>query len=373
MCKEPTHTNLICLIKNVISGFSSVKSPVLLPTKIVTSCPIPRCYRIRLGVNETLRLRSSNKRFSFKLSDFLRSMIYAQVINPASKHKAFERVLPCLYGEKAFSYDQILDTVEYIGSDYQKLIELFDCQIAKRWGRKTSNLLFDCTNYYFEIDFLEGERQVGPSKEERHLPIIGQSFLLGEEQIPIGMSFYPGNQSEKPRLRESIESLKERFDIKGRVVQVADKGLNCARNIYAAAKEADDGYVFSKSVHGKSLTEAERRWVLLEDGDANLWHDVLGRDGIVRYRYKECVDVFEYSFFDDDGEKVSFKTKEKRIVTFTPALARKQRAQIQKQADKARVISMVRQASREDYGDAIKYVRLPPRTMGARRSPRWRA
>ena len=35
------------------------------------------------------------------------------------------------------------------------------------------------------------------------------------------------------------------------IFQVADKGLNCARNIYAATKEADDGYIFSKSIHGR--------------------------------------------------------------------------------------------------------------------------
>lgn len=311
-----------------------------------------------LEVDETLNLMASRKRLSFRLSDFLRSMVYAQAINPASKHKAFEKVLPCIYGAEAFSYDQILDTVNYIGGDYQKLIELFNSQIARKWQRRTSSLLFDCTNYYFEVDFPKDERQYGPSKEERHLPIIGQALLLDEEQIPIGMSMYPGNQSEKPELRKSIENLKERFDVRGRVVQIADKGLNCARNIYAAVKEANDGYIFSKSVHGKSLPKAEREWVLLEDGESNAWHDVANRKGELCYRYKEWVGAFDYSFIDDNGEKVAFKVKEKRIVTFNPSLAKKQRAQIQKQIDKAKGISTLRQASKEDYGDSIKYVRF---------------
>ena len=28
-----------------------------------------------------------------------------------------------------------------------------------------------------------------------------------------------------------------------------------ARNIYAAVKEANDGYIFSKSIHGKNLSD----------------------------------------------------------------------------------------------------------------------
>jgi hypothetical protein len=63
------------------------------------------------------------------------------------------------------------------------------------------------------------------------------------------------NESEKPKIRQTIEDLKTRFDINTRIVQVADKGLNCARNIYAASIEAHDGYIFSKSVHGRCLSK----------------------------------------------------------------------------------------------------------------------
>ena len=189
-----------------------------------------------LDFDYILKLMSSNMKFHFNLSDFVRSMIYAQIVNPGSKHKAFEKVMPNIYGTESFSYDQILDTINYIGNDYQKFVELLNISIQKKWKRNTSNAYFDCTNYYFEIDLPKEDRQFGPSKEERHLPIIGQALLLDEDQIPIGMSLYPGNESEKPKIRESIENLKQRFDIDSRIVQVADKGLNCARNIYAASK-----------------------------------------------------------------------------------------------------------------------------------------
>ena len=308
-----------------------------------------------LDFDYILKLMSSNMKFHFNLSDFVRSMIYAQIVNPGSKHKAFEKVMPNIYGAESFSYDQILDTINYIGNDYQKFVELLNISIQKKWKRNTSNAYFDCTNYYFEIDLPKEDRQFGPSKEERHLPIIGQALLLDEDQIPIGMSLYPGNESEKPKIRESIENLKQRFDIDSRIVQVADKGLNCARNIYAASKEANDGYIFSKSVHGKNLSKQEKQWVLLEN-ENNIWNEVNDSNGKLVYKYKECIDTFKYKFTNEEGKCVEFNVKEKRVVSYNPSLARKQKAQIQKQIDKAIAISSLKQASKEEYGDSIKYV-----------------
>ena len=308
-----------------------------------------------LDFDYILKLMSSNMKFHFNLSDFVRSMIYAQIVNPGSKHKAFEKVMPNIYGAESFSYDQILDTINYIGNDYQKFVELLNISIQKKWKRNTSNAYFDCTNYYFEIDLPKEDRQFGPSKEERHLPIIGQALLLDEDQIPIGMSLYPGNESEKPKIRESIENLKQRFDIDSRIVQVADKGLNCARNIYAASREANDGYIFSKSVHGKNLSKQEKQWVLLEN-ENNIWNEVKDSNGKLIYKYKECIDTFKYKFTNEEGKCVEFNVKEKRVVSYNPSLARKQKAQIQKQIDKAISISSLKQASKEEYGDSIKYV-----------------
>ena len=308
-----------------------------------------------LNLSNDIDIMTNNRNSHFKMSDFIFTMINAQIVNPGSKHNAFEKVMPSLYNSPTFSYDQILDAINYIGDDYQKYIEVINRHIEKKFSRKTEKAFFDCTNYYFEIDLPKGDKQFGPSKEERHLPIIGQALLLDEEQIPIGMSLYPGNQSEKPEIRKSIDNLKSRFDINSKIVQVADKGLNCARNIYAASIEANDGYIFSKSVHGKNLSKQEKNWVLL-DNKENVWTEIKDTNGKLIFKYKECIDDFEYHFTNDNGEIVSFKVKEKRVVSFNPSLAKKQKAQIQKQIDKAEEISTIKQSSKSDYGDSIKYV-----------------
>ena len=309
-----------------------------------------------LELNDDYNIISSSRKSHFDMSDFLQSMIYSQVVNPGSKHHLFEKVMPMLYGEKSFSYDQILDGVNFIGSDYQKFIEVMNHHIDKKFKRKTDKVYFDCTNYYFEIDLPKESRQMGASKEERHLPIIGQALLLDENQIPIGMSMYPGNESEKPKIRENIENLKRRFNVNNKIIQIADKGLNCARNIYAATIEANDGYIFAKGIHGTHLENKEKIWLTLSDNDKNLWTNVVDKNGKIIYKYKECIDEFEYNFKDENNKIVSFKVKEKRVVSYNPALARKQQAQINKQIDKATSLTTAKQNAKDEYGDSIKYV-----------------
>lgn len=311
-----------------------------------------------LKVDEIMDMMTSQKHFHFRMSEFIRAMIYAQITNPGSKLKAAENVIPNLFGVKTFSYDQILDGVEYAGSDYTKYIELFNHQIEKIWPRKTDVSFFDCTNYYFEIDLEKDDKRKGVSKENRHDPIISQALLLDREQIPLGMMMYKGNESEKPYLRQMIEDTKSRYDITGRIVQVADKGLNCARNIYAASKEADDGYIFSKSVHGTNLSGVEKNWVLLEDDGPNRWTEVYDKNGKLLYRYKECIDTFQYHCYlsENDEKETYFTVKEKRVVTYNPSLAKKRLKQIKKEVEKAKTLISIKEAKKEDFGDASKYV-----------------
>lgn len=309
----------------------------------------------KLDVRKTIDLMNSNFKVQYKFSDLIEMLIYAQILSPGSKFKAFEKVIPNLYNPVSISYDQIIEGIKIIGANYEKYIELFNNKINENWPRETKNVFFDCTNYYFEIDLEDDVRKKGPSKENRRSPIIGQALLLDAQQIPIGMKMYPGNQSEIPYLRKQIEDLKNRYDISGRTIQVADKGLNCADNIYAAVFESSDGYIFSKSVHGTNLSDAEKKWVLLSDNDANKWTDVKDEKGKLLYKYKYCIDNFEYSR-TVDGKKVSFKVKEKRIVTYNPSLAKKKRAEILKEVDKAKEKVTIKSLTRDEFGDCAKYV-----------------
>lgn len=293
--------------------------------------------------------------FQFNLYKLLSTLVYARSVNPCSKNRTFHDVLPNLYHTSHYSYDQLLDGLAFLGENYEKFIEIFTVQTAAVYGIDTSKSYFDCTNFYFEIDREDDFRKKGPSKENKKEPIVGLGLLLDRHQIPVGMKMYPGNGSEKPVLRDIIDGLKNRNNITGKTIHVADKGFNCAQNI-AFSKQSGDGYLFSKSV--KTLPAAEKTWVLLEQD----YQNVKDKNGKLLYRYKSCVDTFPYSV-EYGGRKQTVMLTEKRLVTYNPSLASKKRYEINRLVEKAKTLTLS-QAKRNDFGEAGKYVNFTDKTGG---------
>lgn len=291
--------------------------------------------------------------FQFDLYELISTLVYARGVCPCSKNRTFHDVLPNLYHPPHYSYDQLLDGLAFLGENYEKFVEIFTVQTAAVYGLDTSNSYFDCTNFYFEIDREDDFRKKGPSKENKRDPIIGLGLLLDRNQIPVGMKMYPGNESEKPILRDVIDGLKNRNNITGKTIHVADKGLNCAQNI-AFSKQNGDGYLFSKSV--KTLPSTEKTWVLLEQD----YKDVKDKSGKLIYRYKSCIDTFPYSI-EYNGKKQTIMLTEKRLVTYNPSLAAKKRYEINRLVEKAKALTLS-QAKRNDFGEAGKYVDFTDKT-----------
>lgn len=301
-----------------------------------------------LGVKNHLDLLQTHYDFEFNIYDVLSSLIYARMINPRSKHKTYYDVVPKLFDSYDYSLSQLYRAMQFFGDEHEKIIQIYNHFVEKKYSFDCSISYFDCTNFYFEIDQEDALRRKGPSKENRKEPIVGMGLLLDTNQIPMGMKIFPGNQSEQPVIREVIQSLKMSQSIQGKTVRVADKGLNSAQNIVDALGEGD-GYIFSKSV--KTLPAIEKTWVLLDHD----YKDVLNSNGKVVYKIKECIDKFPYTITLKNGKKKTIQLKEKRIVTYNPKLAKKQKMEIHKQIEKAKKLK-ASQAKRNEYGDSAKYV-----------------
>lgn len=318
------------------------------PEKLIGYFPMKN-INDKLSVKRYIDLMQTATDFQFNVFDMISALVYARLVHPCSKSKNYDEVIPKLFGSYDFSLNQLYDGLEYIGCEYEKIIEIYNHQIRQMYKFDTSHTYFDCTNFYFEIDKEDDFRKKGPSKENKKEPIVGLGLLLDANQIPLGMELFPGNQSEKPVIQNIIHDLKKRNSVSGRTIQIADKGLNCAENIFHALKNGD-GYIFSKSV--KLLPETEKTWVLLP----NDYKDIKNKKGEVLYRIKECVDDFEYKFNDPEtGKEKKFKITEKRIVTYNPKLAQKQIYEINKEVEKARLLK-ASQAQKSEYGDSAKYV-----------------
>lgn len=311
-------------------------------------------YFLIKNLNDSLKVQ---KQFSYiqkpyqvryDLFEVLSSLIYARVVDPCSKYKSFHDVLPSLFEPINYSQDQLYSALQLMGNEYEKIIEAYNLRLNRLYPFVLSTSYFDCTNFYFEIDQEDELRRKGKCKHNSANPLVGMGLLLDAHQVPISMNLYPGNQSEMGFFRETLLDLKDRYNVSGRSVRVADKGVNSAQNIQHAI-ENGDGYLFSKSV--KSLPETEKQWVYSD----NDWVDVRDSKGKLLFSLKECVDDFSYKIDLPNGKKKEITFKEKRVLTYNPSLARKKQKEIMRQIEKAQKLS-VSAAKRSEYGDSAKYV-----------------
>lgn len=282
-----------------------------------------------LDVRKQIDLLTLGSRIRFSLSDVLFPLADARVIDPCSKWKTFAEVFPLMYEDptKKISLSQMYSGVCFLGTVVQDVVDILNAAIDKRFGRSLDRVYFDCTNYYFEIDCESGIRRRGPSKENRTSPIVSMALLLDSDLIPYQMEIFPGNESEKPCLPRALDRIREEKGKESKIIQVADKGLNCAENIRKCGK--NDGYIFSKAP--KMMADKDLEWVFDEKG----WTDVMDKNGEVSYRYKSVTDVYDYEFKDENGKTVKFTKAEKRVATFNPSLRKKQAIELTRQYDKA--------------------------------------
>ena len=143
------------------------------------------------------------------------------------------------------------------------------------------------------------------------------------------------------------------FGAAGRTVRVADNAYDCAESIFRAV-ENGQGYMFSRPV--RSLTREERERVLEKSSE---WHKVKDRNGALVYLFRARTGTFPYTFVQKDGTLKTFTVEEKRILTWRPGLARRQRAEIDRLVEKAKACS-ASMADLSEYGDAVRYVRFLP-------------
>ena len=240
----------------------------------------------------------------YDLEAVFQLLVFSRILYPGSKMDTFNK--KDIYFEKmeGFTLKDIykaLDIFDKYDTRLQKWIYEHSAPICER---DMSVSYFDCTNYYFDIGRSDMDtfddngkpvdkkgksaelkyRKRGPEKNHRPDSIVEMGLLMDRNGIPLAFDLFPGNESEKVHMRPIINRVKNEFH-SGRVIFVADRGLNTSDNIYYlnGDNKADynprDGYVYGQSVRGA-------------DAEFKAW--VLGGG----YQTE--------TFLDEDGSKVSF-------------------------------------------------------------------
>ena len=314
--------------------------------------PFRRLYKelnIKRIVNNFQMLIGNQSRY--QLSDIFESLLYARILSPASKLDTYDFFLDSLYHRFDYSKSQMYDAIELLGQDQGSIFEGIQLMISDQYRRNMKRVYFDATNFYFEIDKPNDLAKPGPSKEMRNNPIIGLGLLLDGDSIPLDYHIYPGNDSEKPIYREVLKDMKEKNGIKGKVIRIADKGLNCSENI-ADAYLKEDGYIFSQTIKGAKASLKKR---ILDQHD---YIETKNKEGEVIFKLKSWIDYEdEITVTNVEGKKVKVNIPQKQIAFWSRDYAEKSAIEREKALQKlSRQLSTESSFKYEQYGHTGKYV-----------------
>lgn len=224
--------------------------------------PLSQIYH-ELGIHTFLINRQRHSKEEYDANTIMKLLVYSRLLQPSSIKAAFENRRQ-FFEKTDYSLDDIYRCLDFFYKHRENIQVWLNDKIRKNYGRDTSLIYYDVTNYYFESDDQDDFKRKGVSKEHRPNPIIQMGLFMDNNGIPITYELFPGNTNDCLTYRPNFGRIKKQFDL-GRVISVADKGMTTGDNIwYTINTPARDGYVFSMSVRGadKKLKE----YVLEEEG-----------------------------------------------------------------------------------------------------------
>jgi transposase len=262
-----------------------------------------------LGIYDVLSLAKSRSEIGYDINGLAKLLVFGRVLEPGSKQMTFkgrdDYLFPVVNSDNQIEIYRALDVLDEKADAIQKRMNL---KIAKGIGRDTDLCFYDVTNYWFEIEdndvdiaddfgkiIIEGLRKSGPSKAKNRKPIVQMGLFIDSNGIPIAYRLFPGNHIDQTTLRPALKKTIEKMEF-GRVVIVADGGLNSGKNI-ARILEAHNGYIVSKSAKGSN--KDTRAWILDEAG--YVWNET--------QTFKSKSVIRERTVTDENGKKVKIKEK----------------------------------------------------------------
>ena len=143
-----------------------------------------------LGLHKICRAVSGRHHFEYDLNDILSRLIYTRILYPSSKRNSFEES-KCFIEQPSFELHDIYRALSVLAEESDYIQSRLFKNSAAIQKRNTQVIYYDCTNFYFEIDAAEDDKQFGKSKENRPLPIVGMGLFMDMDGIPISFSIYP--------------------------------------------------------------------------------------------------------------------------------------------------------------------------------------
>ena len=277
-----------------------------------------------LELDKFLNNRQRHTKESYDANTILKMLVYSRILAPDSKKSSFDH-REMFFEKTNYSLDDVYRCLSFLNKHKETIQVWMNDKIKENYGRDTSLIYYDVTNYYFETDEQNDFLRKGVSKEHRPNPIVQMGLFMDNNAIPITYELFAGNTNDCLTYRPNFGKIKKQFNL-GRVISVADKGMTTGDNIwYTINTPAHDSYVFSMSIRGAE--KSMKKYVL--DDDGYVW---LGKEYKRKSRkYPRTIQVTSTS-----GKKIKKQVDEKQIVFWSEKYAKRAKAEREATLAKAR-------------------------------------
>ena len=284
---------------------------------------LSRIYH-ELGIHTFLTNRQRHSKEQYDANAIMKMLVYSRLLFPASKKSSYDG-RERFFERSDYSLNDVYRCLSFLDKHRETLQIWMNDRIKKNYGRDTSLIYYDVTNYYFETDEQNDFLHKGISKEHRPNPIIQMGLFMDNRGIPITYELFPGNTNDCLTYRPNFGRIKKQFDL-GRVISVADKGMTTGDNIwYTINTPTHDGYVFSMSIRGAE--KGIKDYVLKEEG-----YEWLGTE----YKRKSRKSPRTILVTSVTGKKMKKQVDEKQVVFWSEKYARRAKAERETALAKAR-------------------------------------
>jgi len=284
----------------------------------------------------------------FKINNIMKLLTFSRCLFPDSKKSTYDN-RNIFFENTNFSLKEVYNALTYIEPFKEALQAYIYDHIQEQYNPKNECVFYDVTNYYFEIDDNDDFRKKGVCKEHRPNPIVQMGLFMDSLGLPMCYGLFPGNTNDCLTLKPMVQKLQTNYDI-GKVIVVADKGLNTGKNIMYQ-KAIGNGYVMSLSIRGAN--QELKDYVLNEKGYEYNKEKTYKKKSRLYPREIEYVRT-------ENGKPVKAKTTvdEKQVIFWSADYAKRAKAERQPAIDKARdLIGNVQKYNKKNCYGASKYVK----------------
>lgn len=275
-----------------------------------------------LEIDKFLINRQRSTKIKASTNNIFKLLVFSRLLDPGSKKKAFEN--KDQFFERAnYSLDDVYRTLSFFNDKGNALQLWINDRIKKNYGRDTSLVYYDVTNYYFESDKEDDFRRKGVSKEHRPNPIVQMGLFMDTNGIPITYDLYSGNTNDCLTYRPTFSRMKKEYNLE-KVIVVADKGMSTGDNINYTLS-AKDGFVFSQTARG---AKKDLKDYILDDVGYH-WQ---GED----YKWKERLYPAKIWVTMQSGRRVQKTIHVKQVIFYSKKYAMKAQKDRAKAIEKAK-------------------------------------